>query len=359
MNNQKVVLIVGAGATVADVENRPENMRPPLDKKFFLTGESAGYNQVKIIRSYVQDKYHLDILVPENDSLEKVMARIYADILDPTLKDEASIVFRWLIHLFNQRLARTTNNIPANRFKYLYRIVVYYLKKGVTPNNIKIISFNQDLQIEKTLNKLEQVKRWKPSGKIFSFPSCYIVDFPEWRITMPVGKTKNVFSLENPTPNGIKILKLHGSLNWYSRHRSMNISPKAMLNPDRKIFLTQRQNIAPTMKFSKPYAGIKHTLPIIVPPVTHKSAIIHNEIKKLWGTADDILKEADEITIFGYSCPAMDFESTNLIQRTMKGNKNYDKLSIIDPDSNVLKHYVDLINPQPVSYYPKANYFLQ
>jgi bifunctional ADP-heptose synthase (sugar kinase/adenylyltransferase) len=98
---------------------------------------------------------------------------------------------------------------------------------------------------------------------------------------------------------------------------------------------------------------------VIVPPVTHKSGILHNKVKKLWSLAETALKKANEIIIFGYSCPTMDFESINLIQRAVNYKKSRKKISIIDPDSDVLKRYADLISPERLYYYPLPKYFLQ
>jgi len=75
----------------------------------------------------MKDVYDIDILKPEHDSLEKIMATIYSDIFDPSLDRNASGVFRTVIQLFNKRLADTTNNIPPTRQRYLYRILVHYL----------------------------------------------------------------------------------------------------------------------------------------------------------------------------------------------------------------------------------------
>ena len=357
---RRVVLIIGAGSTVADVAKRSLTKRPPLDKKFFRIAAKRNKSKTDLIVSYIKENYGLSILKSEHDSLEEVMAMIYTDIFDPVLGNKASEVFRELIALFNKRLADTTNNLPATQQRYLYRIIARYFYIGIKPEDLTMITFNQDLQIEKILDKFSKTKCYKRFGKIFNFPSCYSLPIPiePKYITSPKKVEKELFNIDRSNSKGVRILKLHGSLNWYSTHISPRVSPRAMFRSDRTIRITCRQTIDPHMKLAGP-RRIQHTLPVVVPPVTHKSAILHNHIKSLWTIAGEKLKKANEVVIFGYSCPVMDFESSNLIQRSLKANRTFDGISVIDPDSNVLKRYADLIKPKRIYYYPLPSIFLE
>ena len=351
---QKICLVVGAGCTVADALSLPKKERPPLDKGFFSIANKTNSGLTNKIKLYITENYGLDILLPENDSLETVMAKVYTDIFDPKLKGEATTVFRVLISLFNRRLADTTNSLPATRKRYLYRIVSAYLREGAKPEDITIVTFNQDIQIEKILNKLEETESYKAKGKIFNFPDCYSIDFDT--ITAP-RHGKELFAEGDESLKGIKLLKLHGSLNWYSLHNSPNISTAAMFKESRQIKVTCRRTINTQMRYAGGHRR-QYALPVIVPPVSHKSAIFHNDIKHLWNIAEEALKTANEIMIFGYSCPAMDFESSNLVQRSLK-NGGYEVLWVIDPDPRILMRYVELIKPGKITYFPYAHDYLE
>jgi len=350
---QRICLVIGAGCTVADTLSLPKKDQPPLDKAFFSLSNKTNHAAVTKIRSYIEENYGFDILLTVNDSLEAVMAKIYTDIFNPDLRDEAIEVFRTLISLFNRRLADTTNSVPATQGRYLYRIICHYLDTGVEPEAITIITFNQDIQIEKILHKLDQTQRYSERGRIFNFPSCYSVDFVA--TTFPE-RSKDLFTEEHPNLRSIKLLKLHGSLNWYSSHNTTKVSPEAMFEPSRPIRVTCRQTIDPQMRHRR--ARSLRTLPVIVPPVTHKSGILHNAIKPLWNMAEKALKTANEVVIFGYSCPAMDFESSNLIQRSLRSG-SYEVLWVIDLDPNVLTRYIELIKPEEITYYPSAQAWLK
>ena len=358
MNDEKVVLIIGAGATVAEVSSRTLKNRPPLDKGFFSQCNKLGFSEVNQIVSYFDDVYHLNILKDENDSLEKVMTMIYTDIWNPSKKVESEQLLLVIIRIFNKVLAKTTNDIIITPKLLLYRIFVKYLNDGINPNNITVITFNHDLQIEKVLNRIEETKRWKNHGTILNFPACYRINFN--KITGPKSK-KNCFDVSKiklKHKDGIKILKLHGSLNWYSTHNSSKVGPNRRFKTDRPIKLTKRKKIDPEMKYDGGQRR-QYTFPVIVPPLTHKSAILHNELHKIWVLAEEALNEANKIIIYGYSFPQLDFESSNLIQKSLKGKENNKIISIINPDVNVLKRYAELINPKRLHYFSYAKYFLK
>lgn len=351
---QKICLVIGAGCTVSDTSALSQKRRPPLDKGFFSIANKTNSVMTNKIKSYIIENYGLDILLPENDSLESVMAKVYTDIFNPKLKGEAIGVFRALIGLFNRRLADTTNNLPATNRRYLYCIICNFLRSNVKPDDITIVTFNQDIQIEKILYKIGQTQMYRKFGEVFDFPFCYQIEFD--KVTAPSGG-KNLFELGDGKPKGIKLLKLHGSLNWYSLHASPNISSDAMFKAGRRIKVTRRRTINTQMR----YAGgrrSQYTLPVIVPPVSHKSAILHNDVKRLWSMAEEALKTANEIVIFGYSCPAMDFESSSLIQRSLKDG-GYEVLWVIDPDPCVLMRYIELIKPEKITYFPYAHDYLK
>ena len=349
---QKICLVIGAGCTVADVAKRSLKNRPPLDKGFFSIAQKTNPSSVNKVKSYVKGVYGSDILIPENDSLEEVMATIYTDILNRNLRDSATEAFRTLIALFNRRLADTTNQLPATRRRYLYRIISHFLKTGAKPCDMTIITFNQDIQIEKILEKFQNTKTHNNIGKIFNFPFCYCMDFES--TTKP--SNTNIFAGGDINSNGIELLKLHGSLNWYSTHTSPNVSPKAMFKPDRRIRLTRRRKIDTQMRYTGG-SRRQHTLPVIIPPINHKSAILHNSIKPLWHKAEESLKRANEVVIFGYSCPPTDIESSSLIQRSLR-NGIHEALWVIDPAPSVLTRYIELVKPDQITYYPSAKDYL-
>jgi len=350
-----IVLLLGAGATVSDVVTKSPRVRPPLDKGFFAVAKSTSPMLTKEVADYMASVYESEIFTQPEDSLERVMGQIYTDTFNPGLEKKATEAFQALLRLFTRRVADTTNQLKPTIRRLLYRILVSYLEARVRPEDITIITYNQDLQAEKALCLLSEAKRWAGiSEQIFNFPGCYALG--EKRVTKPTNKTpaRNLFRSSDTVDGCIRVLKLHGSLNWYSSHSSQEPSPAEMFDSSRELRITQRKIIPADMTISGQQAS--HALPVVVPPVTHKSAVLHEDLKNLWRLAEQALEEADEVVIFGYSCPPLDFESANQLRRASREHSF--KTVVIDPDGQIAARYIDLMSPDGLAYFSSAHAFL-
>ena len=299
--------------------------------------------------------YESDIFLPVEDSLERVMGQIYTDTFNPGLESDATEAFRALLRLFTQRIAITTNKLRPTIRRSLYRILVSYVERGVAPGNITILTYNQDLQAEKTLCLMGEAGRWKRFAKqIFNFPGCY--QLGKRRVTKPTQKARRstLFDVRDDVDDCIRVLKLHGSLNWYSSYLTPEPSPTEMFDPERELSITQRRLIPPDMTFTGQKKS--HGLPVVVPPVTHKSAVLHDALKDVWRHAEVALGDADETVIFGYSCPPLDFESANQLRRSAREHKS--RVSVIDPDGGIAARYIELLKPESLVYFSSAGAFL-
>jgi len=351
----KLLIIVGAGATLSDALQRSEKNRPPLDKGFFRNVSRSKYHELATVTHYLQTTYDFDPLSPDRDSLERAIAMIYADIHNPQLEKSAIEAFRAIIKLFNRRVADTTNTLkPTNRFK-LYRILCQALDNGLSPDKVCIITFNQDLQIEKVLLKIQNTNRSKKHGRILNFPYCYGINNAQDRLSSPKGKT-TTFPIGKPKEPTLRILKLHGSLNWFSSHKSPRIPKNVILDPSRQYHITPREQVAPDLTFTTKRK--MYTFPLIIPPVTHKAGILHADMHPLWQQAENALRVAKEVVVFGYSCPEMDFESANLIRRTIRANHNIEEFAVIDPNPLVFQRYVELTGLSRLYYFKNTDSYL-
>jgi hypothetical protein len=359
----KTVLLLGAGASVADVATKPLKSRPPLDLGFFRTVAHASPNDSRLatVQAYFERNYGIDICGTEFDSVEGTMSRLYPDMFNSLLEAEALEAFRDLLRVFTDRLARTTNAIGPTQKRLLYRMLSRLLAAGNPPGDITILTFNQDLQVEKMLELLSEAKRWRPfAGQIFSFPGLYAMPPGTWdKVTGPTSGpgTRDRFPRSNPRDDGLFVLKLHGSLNWYSTHTSASPSRKAMLNPNRRLSVTRRRTIAPDMTLS----GKRklYTLPVVVPPVNHKSSVMPTPLGSIWALAEQRLIEAQQVIVFGYSCPALDFESANLLTRAELKRSTPARFSVIDPNGAVATRYISLLSPSQLSYFSSGSAFLE
>lgn len=354
---KKVTIIVGAGSTLCDAVTRPLRKRPPLDSGFFKSCGELGILEDFMILGYLKRNYDIDPTTEEHDSLERIMAIVYADINNPRLEGSAVKAFRAIITLFNRRIAETTNDLnPTNR-NSLYSIIAKKLQEGVNPKDLTIITFNQDLQIEKVLQKIQATKRYAKLGDIFCFPQCYRIKDGHKRLTQPPNSTR-AFALCAPHEQGVAILKLHGSLNWFSSHTSSQVPKNAILSATKPFNITPRLEIPVGMRF-KQNKKTTHSFPLIIPPVNHKAAILHKDLHPIWSSAEKRLRDSDEIIVFGYSCPATDFESANLLRRTSNTGANPTEFSVVDPNPGVFQRYVQVTNLDHLSYFRSASSYIE
>lgn len=353
----KTVFIIGAGSTLSDAASKSLKHRPPLDRGFFAACGKLDLSEQRAIVRYLQKNYNIDPTSEEHDSLERIMAIIYADINSRLLEKSALDAFRTLIRLFNSRIADTTNNLAITNRTNLYRILAKKLKNNSLPSQLSIVTFNQDIQIEKTLARIESTKTYQRLGAIFRFPACYQITDAAKRLSVPRGSVPQ-FTLNNDEHQGIPLFKLHGSLNWYSSHTSRKVSKNAILNSQKRFNITPRTEIAVNMTFSGGKRST-HTFPLIIPPVNHKAAIIHRDLYPIWESAEKALTEAEEIIVFGYSCPATDFESVNLIRRAVHNGVIPSSFLVIDPNPEVFRRYVDITNLDHLSYFRSAKAYLE
>jgi hypothetical protein len=130
-----------------------------------------------------------------------------------------------------------------------------------------------------------------------------------------------------------------------------------MFNPTRQISITRRRQINPQMTLQSTQRSM-YTLPVVVPPVSHKASVLHRSLTDLWQLAESRLHEADEIVVFGYSCPPLDFESSSELRRSQSGRATPANISVIDPASSVPERYITLLDAKCLHYYASAHDFL-
>jgi len=349
---KKVVLVIGAGSTYADCPTSVGVARkPPLDHSFFKYSEPQNLSAVRKLRRFVKNFYHVDLMAPASDRLEAIMAMLYADIFHPDFGDDVFEHFRDLVRLYNRRIARTTNSLKPSNKSLLFRMLLPYLRNSSEIDDVTFVTFNQDIHIERTLSRYVTYGKYKKLGQLLDFPGCYRVNCSDF--TSPTTGSVTKFEHIDPSNGGPRILKLHGSLNWFSVHNSRNVSRKSLFRSDRKMRITSRSELSSSLTITGKRR--QYMFPIVVPPVLNKASILHNLLKPIWSEAETALSEADEVVFYGYSCPESDIESANMIRRGVQRHAN---VSLIDPNPAVLTRYMDLLDVGHLSYYKNGEFFV-
>ena len=184
----------------------------------------------------------------------------------------------------------------------------------------------------------------------------YAVPKDTWKeITGPTSKSTDIFPVTDDQ-DCLQVLKLHGSLNWYSTHNSRTPTRRLMPDQKRKLSVTRRRLIDPDMRL-KTETRTVYTFPVVVPPVTDKSCVLPDALGPVWELARRLV-EADQVIVFGYSCPTLDFESANLLRRASEARSAAPMWSAIDPAGEVATRYISLLGLPQLNYYRYAQDYL-
>lgn len=219
-------------------------MRPPLDSSFFHHAVKRHPEGIEPLRTDFLEEYGRDVLEADHDSLETVMVALYTDGLNPRNK-KADVNFRKLIRLYNDRLIETTNNLQPTQRRNIYRLLCLYcntLKPAI--DSLTILTFNHDIHIEKNLFLFCQNHAARHL-KSFAFPDCYSLG-PRPVSTFP--RPGDCFVISTTRKSKIKILKLHGSYNWYSLYKKDELSTSKMFARNRGIHIFGGLTLEPRMR---------------------------------------------------------------------------------------------------------------
>jgi hypothetical protein len=346
-------IIIGAGATVAEGIRIGVDPLPPLDKGFFSRLAVARPKEFSAISGYMSAQYDIDIVDPSDDGLETVMSTIYADVRHAQLGPSAARAFRSLIRSINGELTTSVNKMKADSESYVCRLVEKEIERGVRLEDISFVTFNYDLQIEKALEALGKNGTLTADWTALNFPYCY--HLPPLPVTSPTAGV-DMFDVGNPDLATVAILKLHGSINWYSTHNSRNPSIDALLRTTRPIRLTRRRT--PPVGMTLTQSRTTYAYPVVIPPVLNKSAILPTGFASVWKDAEQDLSQSSHVIVFGYSCPAFDLEAANLVARSLRKNDNLRVISVIDPNPDVMVRYARLCQADRIAYYRHAEAYL-
>lgn len=239
---------------------------------------------------------HIQDCIHEPDSIERILSRLELDnyISDDekeNIKEEVSKAFQ------KQMLVKTIYE------KYKGEEIIksaQTIVKGLFKQNDVIISLNYDLLLEHLLAK-SNVDMWSPYGN--GYGNSIEIDGFE--------STKNDGSSDcNQQKQNIRILKVHGSFNFYTQKYSSTNEYSSLID----VLINEKHDSFFDLDTMFENAKYKHTCfgndaqnrKTIILPTYVKPFAQNRTFMKLWHEAIDAMKEADVITIIGYSFPKED-----------------------------------------------------
>ncbi|MCA8914663.1 MAG: SIR2 family protein [Planctomycetes bacterium] len=170
-----------------------------------------------------------------------------------------------------------------------------------------IISFNYDCLIDYALARVSQA---------WSAKQGYGTDTEEWERWTP-GEGRDA-----PT-NSLKLLKLHGSLNWLDRK-------------DKK---------APIRLSHHNYSDVRR--PKLIPPEWNKQTD-DQPFKRIWHQALQAIRDARSMVVIGYSMPTTDLSAQVMFRAARQAASGcLEMLVVVNPDDSAAQRIVRTIDDGP------------
>ena len=326
------VLILGAGVSRATGQSRARSKRPPLDADFFeiaRMGKHDTYEEVVDCLENLVGDYSESLM----GSLETSATYLYLKAIDSPSSSTYHKGFISLLKLLASVLAETTNDLKLRRRSLIYRFLLSELNRLEQPSDLTVITFNYDLLAENALQEIALNGR----PEVLAFPGCYRLD-DNASSTGITGQPS--FAATGSPYEGVSILKLHGSMNWQSRHTSELPRPSALFHPNRELHIINSRQVSSSLIWRRKHRMV-YMKPIIVPPTSGKRGMMHRSMTGLWDIAAEKLAVADRIVIAGYSCPPLDLEARILLSENLRLNESK-KVYVIDPNAHSAAKFVDM-----------------
>lgn len=203
--------------------------------------------------------------------------------------------------------------------------------------NVGVITFNYDLGLDRAIE-----------NEGFEVDYCTDTDQAQETPTVMV---------RQPTPR-LPVAKLHGSLNWWicpKCGRTVPVSVNDFLRSKglagdpytaskvrefKLVYLDQLPGMCTTPDCRTPTIQ-----PFIVPPTWSKGEF-HRQIKQVWRRAAEMLRDAENIIVMGYSWPTSDEFFHNLFALGTVGPTFLRRFWIFDVNPELPTRYLRLLGPQ-------------
>ncbi|PJZ23949.1 hypothetical protein CH352_00835 [Leptospira hartskeerlii] len=314
IKDSKTLIILGAGATRgADCFNG-STIPAPLDNDFFhICQRVAAFDpSLNELLKFVRREFSSTL----NVRMEKFFSNIESldEFYHATKIKAGPQVKRY------QKVLSNFPNYIATIFQYLQSLTwdkklscIYHeiIVQSLSSDDI-IISFNYDCIMDEALKKAGK-KKWNP-GKGYGTPITAGTEF--WKDHSGNGRISST---------GIRLLKVHGSLNW-----------------ERKGSLISLRE--------DPYAKLVRNRKELIAPVWNKRISEDDLILQLWKQSRLAIKECQSIILIGYSVPETDLFSQSLLKVSASERKKpLSNLIVVNPDNAASQRSNTLLGSNSIS----------
>lgn len=334
--------------------------RPPLDTTFFEVVQARSIALSVPLRTYLQSVLDVDVAHIDDLRMEQVFADVFYDFGEAPQTKSFRDAYIDLVDLYLRVIRETTNWLCADqrRGAPIGQLLAAAAKHA---DELDIITFNHDLVIENEIVRRSHLRqRWCLDQGYGRMQSSLSLLLPTAAST-PTFPLHRAGGCDHDRP--IRILKLHGSLNWVVRLNSKRPT-SGLLSGSQvpKAHLSARRQLEGRETYVRKQSGRgrqRWTLwPLVVPPVYAKQAL-RGTMQPAWTDAREAIEKADRLVVFGYSLPTIDVEAEKLIQRAFAKNQGLPWIDVVNPDPMSATRFADMAGRKPMRWHPSLDAMLR
>lgn len=318
-----MVLVLGAGASISEMATTNQQPLPPTDANFLAVARECASAKYEDMEAAFQDVWQGNEPWPlKYQRMEALFSSAFLRVQQTTGTSKggmaARLLYDSLVEMLRDTLSDTTGKaVPTQHSSFLEAIA------SRNPASMTVVSFNYDVLADRALLNGSRLGLWR------------------WSHTDGYGfKPTN-----QPVPkasSSLKLLKLHGSMNWYiptpGRSRaSVYAKQTPVYIPDP----ARNQHTAPWQRRQR---NLGHTnrqvFPLMVPPVFEKGTQILGVLQDIWDQASEALRSATVVFVWGYSLPQTDYHAEMLFAQCARRARHH--LVAINPDRPALARVTDV-----------------
>jgi NAD-dependent SIR2 family protein deacetylase len=312
----KVVYVLGAGFSIEAGAPSQERLVEKIFETYKRNPSILSKAKMNEFEAFLKHTLHIPESLRETIPLEDIFTPLDRCIADNIafrnlsvgeLKKKRQLIFE-LIGKTLQFILKSTDKDYINLFgKYLVQVAKQREKREYVKvaDPISVITTNWDILLDNSIYNEIALRRY---DAVVDY-CCYISSYDKFDKTVKPG-------LEVLGRGGfnVKLLKLHGSLNWLNCPRCqrlyVKVNKKISLDPYNGI--TKRTCWHCNENF-KNYPSHELVSNLIMP--TFLKDLSNPQYKLIWQNAGIELSEARKIVFIGYSLPQADFEMRQLLSR--------------------------------------------
>jgi NAD-dependent SIR2 family protein deacetylase len=318
-----VVFVLGAGASHPDGVPLQRDMLPMIISGGIQEIENSEIG--RIVTEFIKDNFEFNRETNQYPQLEAVFG-----FIDYFIQQNESLNAKYSnekirdIKEYLIKLIHYVVNLRTDKRSHYYHLFWKTIQKN--NSNVSIITLNYDTLLEQAFDFL-----FKSHGYIdYCIPLMNYEKLPELNgFNFWINPREPVSISDNENPIPIKIIKVHGSLNW----KYCNCCNQTLLTPwDRSIDLKRGKFLGYTYPEKEEYEFVcpidRTEFRTLIMPPTYLKTIQHPIISQLMSEASREIRATKRIVFIGYSLSSSDVHIKALFKKQITSDK---EIIVVNP----------------------------